>query len=303
MSGFTDRNVTGQSGKCVLITGANTGIGFELSRVLAARGARVLLACRDENKARDAIDRIRHLTPNADLAFIPLDLADLHSVRNAAAQANTEPRIDVLINNAGIMYTPLQRTRQGFELQFGVNHLGAFALTALLIPKLAETGTSRVVVTSSITHRDGNLKWDDLNAEKSYSRTQRYSDSKLANALFFLELDRRLLAARLPVTAMGCHPGAAKTELARNAGPLSIPLFLMRPLMNSAAAGAWPALQAATDLAEPGSYFGPTGLGGLRGPSAKSELAACATDIASARKLWDVSIEMTGVDPGLPPAL
>lgn len=153
MSGFTEADVPDQSGKCFIVTGANTGLGFEASRVLAARGGRVLLACRDKARAEDATARIRESTPDAELAFLPL----LASVRAAAELAATEPRIDVLINNAGVMYPPLARTKQGFELQFGVNHLGSFALTSLLLPKLAETAGARVVVTGSIAHRGGRL--------------------------------------------------------------------------------------------------------------------------------------------------
>jgi NAD(P)-dependent dehydrogenase (short-subunit alcohol dehydrogenase family) len=163
---------------------------------LAARGARVLLACRDESKAKAAMARIRQLTADADLAFLPLDQADLATVRVAAERAFEEPRIDVLVNNAGVSMTPSMRTKQGFELQFGVNHLGCFALTGLLLPKLAETQGARVLVTSSPAHKSGKIDWDDLNAEKSYRRVQRYSDSKLANALFLFELDRPVCVRR-----------------------------------------------------------------------------------------------------------
>jgi NAD(P)-dependent dehydrogenase (short-subunit alcohol dehydrogenase family) len=153
--GFTEADVPHQSGKCFIVTGAKSGIGFEVSRVLAARGARVLLACRDQAKAEAAMAQIGQLTPGVDLAFLPLDQADLASMRAAAERASKEPRIDVLVNNAGVSMTPLMRTKQGFELQFGVNHLGCFALTALLLPKFAETQGARVVVTSSPSHKSG----------------------------------------------------------------------------------------------------------------------------------------------------
>jgi NAD(P)-dependent dehydrogenase (short-subunit alcohol dehydrogenase family) len=195
------RDRRSRPGKCFVVTGANTGIGFEASRVLAARGARVILACRAKDKADEAVARIRQLTPGADLGFVPCDQGDLGSVRAAAALLEGEPRIDALINNAGVMTPPLTRTKQGFELQFGVNHLGSFALTSLLLPKLAETRGARVVVTSSLAHRTANIDWDDL-----------------ANALFFVELDRRLRAAGSPVTAVGCHPGFA-TAPPRGLGP------------------------------------------------------------------------------------
>jgi NAD(P)-dependent dehydrogenase (short-subunit alcohol dehydrogenase family) len=298
MRPFTEADVGDQSGKCFLVTGANTGIGFEAARVLAGKGARVLLAARDEAKASAAIARIG----GGDVVHLPLDLADLASVRAAAATAAQEPRLDVVLNNAGVMFPPLSRTAQGFELQWGVNHLGGFALSALLLPKLAETPGSRVVVTASLAHRGGRIAWDDLNAERSYSRTQRYSDSKLANMLHFAELDRRLRAAGSPAIALGCHPGVADTELMRHTGGWRVFNPLFKLFLNTAAMGAWPALQAACDpAAVAGGYYGPTGLGGMRGPSGPASRSAAAQDPAMARKLWDVSVEMTGIDPELPP--
>jgi NAD(P)-dependent dehydrogenase (short-subunit alcohol dehydrogenase family) len=303
MSGFTEADVPDQTGKCAIVTGANTGIGFEAARVLAGTGARVLLACRDAAKTAEAMQRIRAASPAADIAFLLLDLADLASVRRAAELAWAEPRIDVLLNNAGVMFPPLTRTKDGFELQFGVNHLGTFALTGLLLPKLAETPASRVVVTASLAHQRANIRWDDLNALKSYNRTARYSDSKLANMLHFAELDRRLRAAGSPVTAVGCHPGVAATELMRHAGPFRVFTPLFGFLLNSAAAGSWPALQAATapDI-EPGGYYGPQGVGGMRGASGPAVRTKAARDPQLGRRLWDVSTAMTGVDPALAPA-
>ncbi len=300
---FTEADVADQSGKCFIVTGANTGLGFDAARVLAARGARVLLACRDQAKAEGAMARIRSETALADIVFLPLDQADLASVRRAADMAAREPRIDVLLNNAGVMFPPLTRTAQGFELQFGVNHLGCFALTALLLPKLAEVPGSRVVVTASLAHQRGNIQWDDLNAEKGYSRGARYSDSKLANMLFFAELDRRLRAAGSPVTALGCHPGVAATDLMRHAGPFRVVTPLFGLFLNTSARGAWPALQAACDPgAKPGGYYGPQGLGGYKGVSGEAKRTEAAQDPQLARRLWDVSVEMTGIDPDLAPA-
>ncbi len=303
MTGFTDADVADQSGKCFIVTGANTGLGFEAARVLAANGARVLLACRSQAKAEAAMTQIGRETPGADLAFLPLDQADIASIRAAAELADKEPRLDVLLNNAGVMFPPLTRTAQGFELQFGVNHLGCFVLTSLMLPKLAQTAGSRVVITASLAHNGGNLNWDDLNAEKGYLRTKRYSDSKLANLLFLFELDRRLRAAGSPVTALACHPGIAATELMRHAGPFRIAAPLVGLLLNSAAQGAWPALQAASapDV-QPGGYFGPQGLGEMRGTSGKASRSRMASNPDLARRLWEVSARMTGIDPGLPPA-
>lgn len=299
--GFTDNDVRDQSGKCFIITGANTGIGFEAVSVLAQRGARVLVGCRDRKKADGAIALIKKNTPDANIAFLPIDMADLTSVRAAAEQASTEPRLDALINNAGVMTPPLMRTKQGFELQFGVNHLGCFALTSLLLPKLSETAGARVVTTSSIAHKGARIDWDDLNAEKTYDRMKHYAASKLANALFFFEIDRRLRTAKSPVTSVGCHPGMAATELGRYMGPLQVLNPIVRVLLNSARKGAWPALQGATGAIMPGEYYGPIGFGGVRGVSGVAKRSIEAQDPEAARRLWDVSIKMTGADPGLAP--
>jgi len=298
--GFAEASVSNQTGKSFIVTGANAGVGFEIARVLAARGARVLLGCRDQTRAQDAIARIKRITPNADLAWLPLDLGDLDSVRTAAEIAAKEPRIDGLINNAAIMNPPLTRTKQEFESQFGVNHLGVFALTSLLLPKLAQTPGSRVVVTSSIAHLKAKIDWDDLNADKSYIKTDRYAGSKLANALFFFELDRRLRGAKSPVTAIGVHPGIANTSLGRHMGLAQLAGPIVGLLLNSPDMAAWPALLAATGKVKPGGYYGPTGFGGVRGAAGEAKRAPHAEDPALAKRLWDVSIAMTGVDPGLP---
>ncbi|MGF6455271.1 oxidoreductase [Pseudomonas frederiksbergensis] len=297
--GFTETDVPEQSGKCFIVTGANAGVGFETARVLAARGARVLLGCRAKERAEEAITRIKQLTPNANLAWLPLDLGDIEAVRAAAVTASDEPRIDALINNAGIMNPPLMRTKQGFESQFGINHLGVFALTSLLLPKLAETPGSRIVVTSSIAHLKAKIDWDDLNAQHSYSKGERYGASKLANALFFFELNRRLRANHSSVTAIGVHPGVASTSLGRHMGALQWAGPVVGLLLNSADKGAWPALLAATGNVKPGGYYGPTGFGGIRGVAGEAKRAPQAEDPMLAKRLWDVSIAMTGIDPGL----
>ncbi len=302
--GFTAADVPNQTGKCFIVTGANAGIGFAASQVLASKGARVLLGCRDPRRAEAAVEQIRNAVPGADLAILPLDLADLDSVRAAADLARHEPRIDGLINNAGVMIPPLSRTVQGFETQFGVNYLGTFAFTGLLLGKLAETPGARIVITSSIAHKRGKIDWDNLNAEKGYNRSAAYAQSKLADALFMLELDRRLRAAGSPLIAVGCHPGVAMTELIRHIpGPLRLLTPIFSPLLNTAAAGAWPALQAATAPGvQGGDYFGSQGMREMRGPSGPAKRAPQALDLVTARKLWERSIALTGVDPGLAPA-
>ncbi|QDK32330.1 oxidoreductase [Sphingomonas sp. IC081] len=297
MTGFTAADVTGQAGKCFLVSGANTGLGFEVTRVLAARGARVLLACRSEDKARLAMEHIRMEVPGANLAFVPLDQADLASVRECAGiVARDEPRLDVLVNNAGVMVPPLERTVQGHELQFGVNHLGTFALTGLLLPKLAEVQAGRVVITASLAHRRGRVDWDDLDAHRGYSRSKRYGDSKLMNLLHMYELDRRLRAAGSPVTALACHPGVASTELGRHSLAFRALFPIAGRVLNNAEDGAWPTLQVATGAVEPGQYYGPQRFGELSGPSGVARRRASATDPDAARRLWEISAAMTGVD-------
>ncbi len=296
ISNFTDNNVTDQSGRVFLITGANSGLGYAAAKVLAGRGARVLMGCRSAAEA--AMADIRAVYPDADLRFIPLDLGDLKSVRAAARQVAEEPRLDVLVNNAGIMMPPREETADGFESQFGVNHLGTFALTGLLLDKIAQGQSPRIVITSSMAHRSGRIDFDDINAEEGYSRWGRYAMSKLANLLHMYELDRRLRAAGSPIIAVACHPGVADTELAKNFPGFMV--SLLRPVsslfMNSAAQGAWPTLAAAAgEGIEGGQYFGPSRNGEWVGPAREVEPRPKARRIEPAKRLWDVSEEMTGV--------
>lgn len=297
-SGFTDRDVPDQSGRSILVTGANTGIGFETARVLAGKGARVLLACRSDERAARARQRIIEMHPGADIDTVLLDLADLASVRMAAERVAGEPHLDVLINNAGIMVPPFALTKDGFESQFGTNHLGPFALTALLLPKLAERPGSRVVSTSSIAHKSGEIYFDDLNAEQGYSAVKRYRMSKLANLLFANELHRRLSAVQSKTISMACHPGIADSELTRFLPRVFVAVApLVGIFFNTSLQGAWPTLMAATDPgAQGGQYFGPS----KRGESAGAATLVSGTrrsDPAMASRLWDLSAELTGVFP------
>ena len=298
--GFTDRDVPDLSGRTFLVTGANTGIGFEAARVLAMRGGRVLMGCRSEDRAADAIRRIRAESPDADVDFLPLDQADLGSVRAAAEQAAAEPRLDVLVNNAGILGPPRTLTVDGFEAQFGVNHLGTFALTGLLLPKLEEAEGSRVVLTASLAHRGGRIHWDDIDGAKVYSRQARYQQSKLANLIHMAELDRRLKARGSRTIAVACHPGFAQTDIARNFPLLRMTGPLVRALFNTQAQGAWPTLLAATGPdATGGGYYGPTRFAELSGPAGKAWSSPASRDPEQGRRLWQLSVEMTGVDPGI----
>ena len=298
---FTAADVPDQTGKTFFVTGANTGLGFETARVLAAMGARVLLGCRTRSKADDAVARIRVEHPDAILEIVDLDLGDLESVRAAAAQVALEARLDGLVNNAGIMMPPRELTKDGFESQFGVNHLGTFALTGLLLPKLEQTAGSRIVNTSSNAHKAGKISFDDLAAERSYSSLGRYSMSKLANLLHTCELDRRLRARGSSTTAVCVHPGGSDTELARHLPDWTHLLFpIVRLFLNTAAQGAWPTLLGATAPGvEGGQYFGPKGIGQIAGPARRVDSNAASKDVAVAGRLWDVSVELTGVDPGL----
>src|SRR5713101_4846048 len=207
---WTSGDVPGQQGRLAVVTGANTGLGFETARVLAARGASVVLAVRDTEKGKRAAARIVGAAPGTDVTVQPLDLASLDSVRAAAGELRARhPRIDLLVNNAGVMFPPRQATRDGFELQFGTNHLGPFALTGLLLEQMLPVPGSRVVTVSSIAHRLGaRIHFDDLQSERSYSRVGAYGQSKLANLMFTYELQRRL-APRGTTIAAAAHPGGS----------------------------------------------------------------------------------------------
>ena len=295
----TEAGVPDQSGRTAVITGANTGIGYEAARVLAARGARVVLACRDDAKARKAAARITGLVPGAAVGTVQLDLASLTSVRAAAAQLRAgHAGIDLLINNAGVMMPPYGRTADGFELQLGVNHLGHFALTGLLLPSLVQVPGSRIVTVSSNNHRSGRIAFDDLQSERRYRRGAGYGQSKLANLMFTYELQRRLGAAGAPTIAAAAHPGLSRTELPRYLSLASRVSFVLleRPLAQSAAMGALATLRAATDPgAQGGDYYGPGGRGELRGFPRLVASSELSRDVAAQRRLWQESERLTGV--------
>jgi NAD(P)-dependent dehydrogenase (short-subunit alcohol dehydrogenase family) len=285
-----------QAGRTAVVTGANSGIGFETARALAQKGATVVLACRSPEKGEQALERIRRESPAAKVSLAKLDLADLDSVAACArALAERFDRLDLLINNAGVMVPPLSHTRQGFELQFGTNHLGHFALTGRLMPLLAGAPRARVVVLSSVIVNHAQLDLGDLQFERRrYRRWAAYGQSKLANLMFALELARRLDAARSGVAAVAAHPGGTATDLQRNALFLRAvvnPLLAMKP-----ADGALPTLRAAADPNAPnGSYWGPSGLFEMRGPPLEASIPKHARDAALARRLWEVSEALTGV--------
>jgi NAD(P)-dependent dehydrogenase (short-subunit alcohol dehydrogenase family) len=298
MTKWTAADIPDQTGRTAIITGANTGLGFETAAALASRGAHVVLAVRNLEKGKQAAASITAATPGADVALQELDLTSLESVRAAAAQLRSDhDRIDLLINNAGVMYTPKSTTKDGFELQFGTNHLGHFALTGLLLDRLLPVDGSRVVTVSSMGHRiRAAIHFDDLQWERRYSRVGAYGQSKLANLLFTYELQRRL-APRGTTIAAAAHPGGSNTELMRNMPrPLVVAADLLAPVFQDAALGALPTLRAATEPGvHGGQYFGPGGVGQVRGYPKVVASSAQSHDVALQRRLWTVSEELTGV--------
>jgi NAD(P)-dependent dehydrogenase (short-subunit alcohol dehydrogenase family) len=295
MSKWTTADIPDQSGRVAVITGANTGLGYETALALAAHGAHVVLAVRNLDKGKDAISRIVAQSPQADVALQELDLTSLESTRAAAEQLRADhDRIDLLVNNAGVMYTPKSTTRDGFELQFGTNHLGHFAFTGLLLDRLLPVAGSRIVTVSSIGHRIiADVHFDDLQWDRSYNRVAAYGQSKLANLLFTYELQRRL-AAHGTTIAAAAHPGGSSTELARD-----LHWALARPfevISQDAAMGALPTLRAATDPAVTGGqYYGPGGFAGMRGYPKVVASSGKSHDADRQRRLWTVSEELTGV--------
>jgi len=283
-----------QTGRVAVVTGANTGIGFETAAALAARNAKVIMACRNPQKAKDAMARIRERTPGADVEFVELDLASLESVeRFSDAFRAGHDRLDLLINNAGVMIPPLGHTEDGFELQFGCNHLGHFALTGRLMDLIEATPGSRVVNVSSMAHRQGKMDFDNLNAEKGYDKMPAYGQSKLANLLFTFELQRRFEATDSSVLATAAHPGWTGTDLQRHSGLFR---FLNTFFAQTPPMGALPTLRAAADPeARGGDYFGPKGMYEMRGYPIKVGTTPAAQDELDAGRLWEVSEKLTGV--------
>jgi NAD(P)-dependent dehydrogenase (short-subunit alcohol dehydrogenase family) len=296
---WTAADIPEQRGRVAVVTGSNTGLGFQTARLLAERGATVVLAVRDLERGRQAAERIAASAPSAAVRLQRLDLASLASVREAAAELVAQhPAIDLLINNAGVMYPPRQTTVDGFELAFGINHLGHFALTGLLLPALLPVAGSRVVTVSSIAHRvRAGIHFDDLQLERGFDRMKAYGQSKLANLLFTYELQRRLAPAGT-TSALAAHPGASNTELIRNSP--TVLRALARPLApivaQSAARGALTTLRAATDPAAlGGQYYGPDGVAEMRGHPTLVSSSAQSHDPDIQRRLWAVSEELTGV--------
>jgi NAD(P)-dependent dehydrogenase (short-subunit alcohol dehydrogenase family) len=297
VSKWTTANIPDQTGRTAVITGANTGLGYETAAALAAKGANVVLAVRNLDKGKDAAHRIEQSTPGAHVTLQQLDLTSLDSINAAAGELRDKyDTIDLLINNAGVMWTPKSTTKDGFELQFGTNHLGHFAFTGLLLDRLLPVEGSRIVTVSSQGHRiRAAIHFDDLQWERSYSRVGAYGQAKLANLLFTYELQRRLIGKN--TIAVAAHPGGSKSELTRNLPrPLSAAIRVVEPLFQDADMGALPTLRAATDPSVlGGQYYGPDGFGEQRGYPKVVASSDQSHDVDVQQRLWTVSEELTSV--------
>ena len=304
VSGWEHTDIPDQHGRRILITGANSGIGLVAARRLAEHGAQVTLAIRSPERGEAALAQIRREVTGADVSTLPLDLADLSSVRRLAD--SWDGPLDVLINNAGVMAVPRALSADGFELQLATNHLGHFALTGLLLPALLAAPAARVVTLSSLAALGGRIDFDDLDGARRYTPWRAYMQSKLANQLFTVELDRRLRATGAPLLAAACHPGYAATNLqATSAGSkrglrrrleTAMTAVGNRVVAQPAEAGALPTLYAATSPeVTGGGFYGPQSLFATRGRPGPVPLAPRARDTAAARRLWEVSEQRTGV--------
>jgi len=305
---FSVESAPAQTGRIAVVTGANTGLGFESALAFARTGMHVVMACRTESRALDAIARIRAEVPDAALEFMQLDLSDLDNVRAfATAFKDKHDKLDVLMNNAGIMMPPFSTTKDGFESQMGANHFGHFLLTSLLLDVMPDTPASRVVTLSSNAHKMGKKRilFDDVNFAQDYSAMVAYCQSKLACLMFANALDRRLKAAGKSIVVVSAHPGASDTELSRFLPKAMMAFFgLFAPLMtHKPVHAALPQLQAALDdNVEGGDYFGPTGFREMKGPPGKVKQLPYALDVGHQDRLWALSEELTGADFALEPA-
>jgi len=297
MTKWTTADIPDQTGRTAVITGANTGLGYETAAALAAKGAHVVLAVRNLEKGKAAADLITRATPGASVALQELDLTSLDSIRAAADELRANhDSIDLLINNAGVMMTPKATTKDGFELQFGTNHLGHFALTNLLLDRVVAVPGSRIVTVSSQGHRFvRGIRFDDIQWERDYGRVRAYGQAKLANLLFTYELQRRLQGTNS--IAVAAHPGGSRTELMRNVPPLiAAATRPLERLMQGADMGALPTLRAATDPGVlGGQYYGPDGFGEQRGYPKVVASSMASHDTDAQRRLWAVSEELTSV--------
>jgi len=289
------QNINEQKGKTIIITGATSGLGKEATRVLAKKNATVIMAVRNTQKAEMVVSEIRKEYANVKIDIRDLDLGSLDSISSFAKGVLEDyKKLDILINNAGIMMCPYSKTKNGFEIQMGTNHLGPFALTGLLMPLLLNTKNARIVSTSSVAHNQGNIDFTDINWEKrKYDTSKAYSDSKLANLYFSYELKRRLENVENPPLVVTAHPGGTKTDLARHSGILNV---FMNLLFLPVEKGVLSTLRAATDVnAKSGDYYGPGGFMQVRGFPELVQSSKMSHNLTNAKRLWDLSEQLTGV--------
>ena len=303
MNKWTTKDISSQAGKLAIVTGANSGIGYHTALELARVGAHVILACRNPLKAEEARAKIAAAVPQAAVEVAQVDTANLDSIRAFAESfVATGRKLDLLINNAGVMGFPQRTpTAQGFEGQFGTNHLGHFALTGELMPALLKTPHSRVVTVASIAHKGGRMRFEDPNWEKAYDPRKAYQQSKLANLMFGLELDRRLKRANADVASIIAHPGVAVTSIVSNGMGSGVQAKIANTMIQlfaqSDARGAWPTLYAATSPdAKSGHYYGPDGIAEIKGLPVEVQPKPHAQDPVAAARLWHISEQMTGVE-------
>ena len=306
MASWTPADMPDLTGRVAVVTGASSGIGEAAATALAAKGATVVLAVRNQAKGEATLARIKAGHPGADARISLVDMADLASVRSFATRTlDSTPRVDILLNNAGLGMQPARAvTVDGFERQFGTNHLGQFALTGLLLPALLRAPAARVVAISSIAHRRGAIDFDDLQGARRYGGLKAYSQSKLANLLFAFELDRRAEAAGTPLISVAAHPGVSNTGFMTAVGlPKAVTTLTniaLRVIAQGADQGSWPGLYAATmPNVRGGQYYGPNGIGELRGGPVPAAISPPARDEAAAERLWSESERLTGVTFGV----
>jgi NAD(P)-dependent dehydrogenase (short-subunit alcohol dehydrogenase family) len=295
---WTTANIPDQTGKNILITGANSGLGFHAAMALSGKGANVIMAVRSLEKGKEAAAQIKSTFPNAKLDIMQLDLSDFDSIRKFSEAFHAKyTSLNVLINNAGVMAIPTKETtKQGYEMQFGINHLGHFALTGLLLDIIKKTPGARVTTQSSGLHkRIDAIHFEDINWEKTYDKWKAYAQSKLANLLFTYELDRQFKAHKINAIATVAHPGFAETNLSRYSG-FVVKYLANKLLAQSAEMGSLPIVRAATEKdAKGGEYYGPTKMGEMRGYPELVKSNNASYDTQAAKKLWDISEKLTGV--------
>ena len=292
---WNKQNIPDQTGKVIIITGATSGLGKEATKVLSQKGATIIMAVRNTEKAKAVREEIIKINPNAKIDIRSLDLGSLNSIRLFSDEiSKSYNQLDTLINNAGIMFCPYSKTQDGFEIQIGTNHLGPFALTVQLMPLLIQTKNSRIVNTSSMAHKNGNINFEDFNwTDRKYKTMQAYSDSKLANLYFTYQLVNKLNGLTNAPLVTCAHPGWTKTDLDRHS---SMATFFGNTVAQKVEMGTLPTLRAATDLdAKSGDYFGPSGFLEIRGYPIKVPSYAKSHDETIAKKLWDLSEELTGI--------